>query len=125
MVYLSYVTAVFIAERGQIVLCSGPPSTSLMILGELSAPCFYCYTKVPESSAFSLRKQVMLGKRPEKGTPKGKRDIGIGIILDSLDLAAEMIGVTQHTSSLEYFLPPNRSCLHYKTTAHNSAQLDV
>lgn len=62
---------------------------------------------------------------PQKGTPIGKRDIGIGIILDSLDLAADMVGVIQHTSSLGYLLPSDKSCLHYTTIAHNSAQLDM
>ena len=67
----------------------------------------------------------MLEYRPEKGTPKGKRDIGFGIILDSFDLSADMVGVNLHTSSSGYLLPLNKSCVHYKTIAHNSAQLDM
>lgn len=67
----------------------------------------------------------MLENRPEKGTPKEKRDVGIGIILDSLDLGSDIVGVTLHTSSLRYLLPPSKSCLHYKTIARNSTQLDM
>jgi len=56
----------------------------------------------------SLEKEVVLENRPQKGTPEGKRAVGVGIILDSLDLAADMVGVTQHASSLGYLLPPNK-----------------